>query len=94
MYYINTLKRDLVDTNAYKLQPFFSERVVVDGHGCYTALHFGVKAKELHYLIIKLNINLLVLLKEPSIMKALLTLHVTTETHFWCQSYGTTLPHN
>ena len=23
-----------------------SERVVVDGHGCHTALHFGVKAKE------------------------------------------------
>ena len=46
MYYINTLKRELVDTNAYKLQPSLSERVVVDGHGCHTALHFGVKAKE------------------------------------------------
>ena len=23
-----------------------SERVVVDGHGCHTAQHFGVKAKE------------------------------------------------
>ena len=23
-----------------------SERVIVDGHGCHTALHFGVKAKE------------------------------------------------
>ena len=23
-----------------------SERVVIDGHGCHTALHFGVKAKE------------------------------------------------
>ena len=23
-----------------------SERVVVDGHGCHTALHFGVKANE------------------------------------------------
>ena len=22
-------------------------RVVVDGHGCHTALHFGVKAKEI-----------------------------------------------
>ena len=29
-----------------KLQPSLSERVVVDGHGCHTALHFGVKAKE------------------------------------------------
>ena len=46
-YYINTLKRELVDTNAYKLQPSLSERVIVNGHGCYTtALHFGVKAKE------------------------------------------------
>ena len=23
-----------------------SESVIVDGHGCHTALHFGVKAKE------------------------------------------------
>ena len=46
MYYINTLKRELVYTNAYKLQPSLSERVIVDGHGCHTALHFGVKAKE------------------------------------------------
>ena len=44
--YINTLKRELVDTNAYKLQPSLSERVVVNGHGCHTALHFGVKARE------------------------------------------------
>ena len=33
-------------TNAYKLQPTLSESVIVDGHGCHTALHFGVKAKE------------------------------------------------
>ena len=46
MYYINTLKRELVDTNAYRLQPSLSERVIVDGHGCHTALYFGVKAKE------------------------------------------------
>ena len=46
LYYINTLKCELVDTNAYKLQPSLSERVIVDGHGCHTALHFGVKAKE------------------------------------------------
>ena len=46
LYYINTLKRELVDTNAYKLQPYLSERVIVDGRGCHTALHFGVKAKE------------------------------------------------
>ena len=35
-----------VDTKAYKLQPSLSERGIVDGHGCHTALHFGVKAKE------------------------------------------------
>ena len=46
LYYINTLKREVVDTDAYKLQPSLSERVTVDGHGCHTALHFGVKAKE------------------------------------------------
>ena len=45
-YYSNTPKHELVETNAYKLQPSLSERVVVDGHGCHTALHFGVKAKE------------------------------------------------
>ena len=45
-FYINTLKRELVDTNAYKLQPSRSERVIVDGHGCHTALNFGAKAKE------------------------------------------------
>ena len=34
LYYINTLKRKLADTNAYKLQPSLSKRVIVDGHGC------------------------------------------------------------
>ena len=46
LYYINTLKRELFDTNAYKVQPSLSERVIVDGHGCHTALHFDVKAKK------------------------------------------------
>ena len=46
MYYIDTLKRELVDTSAYTLKPSLSKRVIVDGHGCHTALHFGVKAKE------------------------------------------------
>ena len=46
MYYINTLKRELVDINAYKLQPSLSERVIVDDHCCRTALNFGVKANE------------------------------------------------
>ena len=36
------------------MQPSLSERVVVDGHGCYTALHFGVKAKENQYKVHKL----------------------------------------
>ena len=35
-----------VDTNAFRLQPFLSDRVVVDWRGCQTALHFGVKTKE------------------------------------------------
>ena len=46
MYYINTLKRELVYTNAYRLQPSLSVRVVVDGHCGHTALKFSVKAKE------------------------------------------------
>ena len=29
-----------------KLQPSLSERVIVDGHGCHTALHIDVRAKE------------------------------------------------
>ena len=37
------------------------------------------------YLIISLKINLLILLKEPSVEKALLNLHVTTETHVLLQ---------
>ena len=28
------------------LQPSLKERLVVDGHGCHTALHFGGKAKK------------------------------------------------
>ena len=46
MNYINTLKHELVDTYAYKLQHSLSERVIIDGHGCHTSLHVGVKAKE------------------------------------------------
>ena len=43
MYYIITLKRELVDTNTYKLHPSLSESVIVNGHGCHTTLHFRVK---------------------------------------------------
>ena len=46
LYYINTLKRELVETNAYKLQSSLSERVIVDGHGCHIAPNFDDKAKE------------------------------------------------
>ena len=45
MYYVDTLKRELIDTNAYKPQTSLSKRVVVDRHGCHTVLYFGVKAK-------------------------------------------------
>ena len=38
------------------------------------------------YLIIKLEIHSLILLKEPSKEKALLNLHVTTETRFSLQN--------
>ena len=33
--------------------------------------------------VIRLKINLLILLKEPTIEKTLLTLHITIETHFY-----------
>ena len=46
LYYVNTLKRELVDTNAYKLQPSLSERVIVDGHGCHTAFILVSKLKK------------------------------------------------
>ena len=46
MYYVDTLKRALIGTNAYKLQTSLTEKVVVDGHGCQTTLKFDVKAKE------------------------------------------------
>ena len=46
LFCINTLKRELVDINAYKLQLSLSERVVADGHDCHAALQLGVKAKE------------------------------------------------
>ena len=36
--------RTRVDTNAYKLQASLSDRIVVDGLGCHTALNFGVEA--------------------------------------------------
>ena len=51
LYCIHTLKRELVDTIAYKLQPSLIERVIVDRHGCHTTLHFGVKAKENQYKV-------------------------------------------
>ena len=50
LYYIDTLKRELIDANAYKLQASLCERVV-DWHGCHTALYFGVKAKENQYKV-------------------------------------------
>ena len=46
LYYVDTLKRELIDTNVYKLQASLNESNVVNGHGCPIALHFGVKAKE------------------------------------------------
>ena len=39
-------KRELIGTNAYKLLASLSERIVVDRHGCHTALNCGVLIKE------------------------------------------------
>ena len=39
-------KRELIGTNAYKLQASLIETAVVNGHGCHTDLKFGVEAKE------------------------------------------------
>ena len=39
LHYINTLKRELVDNSAFKLQSSLSEMVIVDRHGCHTALY-------------------------------------------------------
>ena len=38
MYSVDSLKRTIIDINAYKLQTSLSERVVVNGHGCHTTL--------------------------------------------------------
>ena len=43
---VGILKRELVDTGACGLRPSFGGGGVVDGRGCRTALHFGVKARE------------------------------------------------
>ena len=45
VYYVVTIKHELIGINAYKLQAFLTEKGVVDGHGCHTTLNFGVKAK-------------------------------------------------
>ena len=58
LYCVDTLKRELICTNAYKLQASLSERVVVDGHGCNTDLNVGVKIKTKTRLLPKLHKNL------------------------------------
>ena len=49
LYYFNSLKRELVDTNAYKLQPSLSEKMIVDGHGCHTAIR---KSRQSSYVVL------------------------------------------
>ena len=97
MYYINTLKRELVDTSAYKLQPSLSERVIFDEHGCHTALNFGVKAKENQdkvptlYWLPKLNNNpikqdlllILVLVRQLKLLSSCLTAVKTCYQVMW-----------
>ena len=52
-------------TCQYKMKPSLRELVIVDGHGCHTALHFGIKAEENHdkvptlYWLPKLHIKTL-----------------------------------
>ena len=46
LHYVDTLKRVLICTSVYKLQASLSERIVVDGHVCHTALNFGGRAKK------------------------------------------------
>ena len=46
MYYFDTSKRELNGTNAHKIQASLTEKIIVDGHGCHTALNVGVEAKE------------------------------------------------
>ena len=40
------LKREIVDTNAYKLQASLSERIVVNEHGCHTHYIWVSKLKK------------------------------------------------
>ena len=83
LYYIHILKRELVDINAYKLQPSLNERVVVDGHGCHTELHFGVKTKEVPtlYWLPKLH-------KNPIKQNSLLILVLVRQQNFLrCQPH-------
>ena len=56
-------------------------------------LHMIFLLFTLLYLIIWLKINLLISLKEPSIEKALITLHVTTQTGFSLQSSQKSIMH-
>ena len=46
LYSIDTLKRELVDTNAYKPQASLNERVVFDEHGCHTDYIWVSKLKK------------------------------------------------
>ena len=40
LYYADTFKHELSDTNANKLQASLFERIVVYAHGCHTVLLF------------------------------------------------------
>ena len=46
LQYVDTLKRELIATIAFKLQASLNEKFVVGEHRCHTALTFGVKAEE------------------------------------------------
>ena len=71
----------LVTLNAYKLQPFLSERVIVDGHGCHTALHFGVKAKTIKTKFLRCT-GYLNSIKKPIKQDLLLILFLVRQQNF------------
>ena len=83
LYYVDTLKRELIGTNAYKLQASLSGKVVPDGHAmaAQTALNLGVNAKEdrnkapvlywlpkLHKTFIKGLLQILILVEHQKVL--------------------------
>ena len=71
----------IVDTNAYKLQPSLSERVIFDGHGCHTALHLVSKLKKIKTKFLRCN-GYLNSIKNPIKQDLLLILVLVRQQNF------------